>query len=835
MPLVAECETSTPLELTTRFPPGNLEPIDSDRGSLRSRLTNLYGEEVHKMTREFSNLRSKISRLLCALTFLVRCRDNNKIPTCLTIKHHVESRSAAQIYKRAGLALVRERIRNTRRDLNTRSCQLYSLHLQLSRSLSQEDFDVLDRISAAQAERIQKLTTETHQRKFLKLNPPKPAVVRETQAKGQGQTVVNLSKHLLTPEEKSVLSKGFNYALTPRHIPVENIISSVEASIVKLPTEVAEPIRYETAKILRHAKPPTPNYSKSEFFAIKALKSNPDIVILKADKGNCSVVMDTLSYEEKMNLLLSDPSYRILERDPTSRITRSITDLIKNSPIPKEIQRSLIPRHSRSPRLYGLPKIHKPTIPLRPIVSSIDSPTYALSKFLANFLKQYTGNTDSFILNSQHFVQRIQDLVLDPGDLLVSFDVESLFTKVPILDTVNIVTDILTANNQPLSYADMVEKCLSSAYFQFRGKFYEQVSGAAMGSPLSPVVANIFMEAFEQQILESCSFKPKCWFRYVDDTFVIWPHGRKELDTFLQFLNTQHPDIRFTMEVEANDCLPFLDVLVTRNTNGTLDHSVYRKPTHTDRYLNGFSHHHPAQKQAVISTLVRRAVTITHPRHLHTELDHLTRVLSENNYPNHLVRKTIAKHLRPGGTGRIDMVDPPVSTAFLPYIQGTTDRIGRILGKYNIKSIFKPLTKVSDLLPSIKDKLPPLTAPGVYSIPCACGSAYIGETKRPISVRLSEHERCTRLRQITGSALAEHRQQTGHDILFDQTKILARESHYYPRKIREAIEILKHPANLNRDSGWQLHHTWKSLVVKKVSSTPTDTPADTAADRSTGD
>ncbi|XP_071450829.1 uncharacterized protein [Hetaerina americana] len=117
-----------------------------------------------------------------------------------------------------------------------------------------------------------------------------------------------------------------------------------------------------------------------------------------------------------------------------------------------------------------------------------------------------------------------------------------------------------------------------------------------MGSPLSPAIANIFMEDLEEKALASCNLPPKCWLRYVDDTFVIWPHGEEKLEEFHRELNNINSAIKFTKELEKDGRLPFLDVLVRRKLDGTLGHSVYRKPTHTDRYLHATSHHHPQQK-----------------------------------------------------------------------------------------------------------------------------------------------------------------------------------------------------------------------------------------------
>ena len=91
-----------------------------------------------------------------------------------------------------------------------------------------------------------------------------------------------------------------------------------------------------------------------------------------------------------------------------------------------------------------------------------------------------------------------------------------------------------------------------------------------MNSPLSPVIANLFMERFEKDVLDSSPLKPTVWLRYVDDTFVIWPHGEKNLKIFLNHINEAHPSIKFTYEMEHEGTLPFLDVLVSKKADGSL-------------------------------------------------------------------------------------------------------------------------------------------------------------------------------------------------------------------------------------------------------------------------
>jgi len=201
---------------------------------------------------------------------------------------------------------------------------------------------------------------------------------------------------------------------------------------------------------------------------------------------------------------------------------------------------------------------------------------------------------------------------LHPADILVSFDVESLFTQVPIKDTL----DKIKSSHEVLSSLIPLinnEHCLTATYFSYN-EFYEQTSGAAMGSPISPVIANIFMEHFEKEVLQKTSKKPEIWFHYVDDTFVIWRHDKAELHKFLIFLNNQHPNIRFIMDIEENKKLPFLNVLVTKKADNTLSHQVYRNQhIRIDTYM--LSHTITQQKQSAINSLVCRAFTISDNEH----------------------------------------------------------------------------------------------------------------------------------------------------------------------------------------------------------------------------
>lgn len=189
---------------------------------------------------------------------------------------------------------------------------------------------------------------------------------------------------------------------------------------------------------------------------------------------------------------------------------------IKSSSLVSSLCHKLIEGNPITPRIYGLPKIHKEGAPLRPIVNTIGGPTYLVAKYLALKLRPLVGLTKSFVKYSASFVEELKGIRLDPGDILVSFDVFSLYTCIPLneaMEVINWLTDLDTTK--------LVEICLTSTFFSFEGEFFEQTCGVAMGSPLSPIVANIFMEDFKSKALASPRLLPKLWKRFVYDMNVI--------------------------------------------------------------------------------------------------------------------------------------------------------------------------------------------------------------------------------------------------------------------------------------------------------------------------
>ncbi|XP_045463784.1 uncharacterized protein LOC123673342 [Harmonia axyridis] len=335
--------------------------------------------------------------------------------------------------------------------------------------------------------------------------------------------------------------------MTSHKLPTETIITQEESAISHLPPTEAEETRQDIASTLRRAKLSPSNISRSERICLRNLHNNSDIIVLPADKGDATVILNTSDYVEKMSSLLKSSEYKTTPQDPTTYLVKKTKALITASKLPIEIRKSLIPRekYSRIPRIYGLPKVHKPDIPLRPIVSAFGSPTHHLAKYLASTLQPLAEESSSHVMNSFHFIETLRTYQIHESDILVSFDVVSLSTNIPLKESLEILK---TKHHIPQDTLTLINHCMSNTYFLFQGTFYKQVKGAPKGSPLSPAIADIYMENFETNAIDSFHLKPTCWLRYVDDVFVIWPHGPETLQDFFDHLNNINIHIKFTME-----------------------------------------------------------------------------------------------------------------------------------------------------------------------------------------------------------------------------------------------------------------------------------------------
>ena len=203
-------------------------------------------------------------------------------------------------------------------------------------------------------------------------------------------------------------------------------------------------------------------------------------------------------------------TYTRLSKDPTHKYKNRMINILRkwkrNGPISDKLYWKLYPESEEPPKLYGTPKIHKNNTPLRPIVSSCGSITYNAAKYLASILTPLVGKNCHSIKNTKELVDKLRDLEIPPAQKLASYDVTALFTSVPVDKTLEVITERLHADDTLTSRTEMtipqivelLDFCLNTTYFIYDGTCYQQTHGAAMGPPISPLVANCYMEQFEK-------------------------------------------------------------------------------------------------------------------------------------------------------------------------------------------------------------------------------------------------------------------------------------------------------------------------------------------------
>ena len=330
-----------------------------------------------------------------------------------------------------------------------------------------------------------------------------------------------------------------------------------------------------------------------------------------------------------------------------------------------------------------------------------------------------------------------------------------------------------------------------------------------MGSPVSPLVANLYMENFELEALASAPHRPDIWYRYVDDTFTMLPVD--EIDALTEHLNSRDPNIKFTFERQENDQIAFLDTLVKIKEDGGTKVVIYRKPTHTDQYLNFKSNHHLQHKRSVVRTLMFRADhVITEEEDIATEKKHIRKVLACNDYTPWSFNLPTKN--------KVPQTDQPVTTTprtaplGLTYIQGLSEKLERIYKGHGINIYHKPENTLRSLLVKPKDKdTPSQKSNAIYHLQCGkCESDYIGETGRGVGIRFKEH---INLRHST-SAIAEHIRKTNHQFPAENIKILTCEDNTIKRRVKEALAIRRKRPNLNRDQGYDIPPVYQQLLSR---------------------
>ena len=404
---------------------------------------------------------------------------------------------------------------------------------------------------------------------------------------------------------------------------------------------------------------------------------------------------------------------------------------------------------------------------------------------------------------------------------MASLDVDSLFTNIPLDETIDIWIDSLCKDDENITkipkdvFRNLLTVATKESFLMFNNKCYKQIDGVAMRSPLGPALANIFMCNFENKWLKDCphSLKPVFYRRYVDDIFVLFS-SLDQAEKFKKYLSSKYPNINFSLEKENECCLSFLDVNIFRE-KGKFVTNVYRKKTFSGVYTNFHSFILETYKTGLIKSLLFRCFNLCSDFvKFHHEINILKGILYKNSYPRDFVDKCIKEFWNRVLTRKVvvSTVRKKDLMIVLPYLGKLSfqirTRINRVMRNKllhcNLRIVFQTKCKVINFL-TFKDKIPVFLRSGiVYKLKCGgCNATYYGKTKRHFKIRMCEHLGVSALtgKRVKGnndSAIKEHHLFCSYSSGFDNFSILASNNNDFKVTLMASLLINRDHPPLNK-------------------------------------
>ena len=544
------------------------------------------------------------------------------------------------------------------------------------------------------------------------------------------------------------------------------------------------------------------------YLTLKNLINNPDIVILEGDKESATVIMNKTDYIRKMNEMiekgLEDGTY-VESEDTTLEDLKHFKDFLYRNFKKHPKYSKMLPKSHRPARMYGSAKTHKfdsydqitvENLKLRPIMDQSGTMVYTAAQIIAEYIRPL--NDSKFIIKDTLTFPDIlaeKDLQEDEED--VSYDVESLFTNVPVEETIEYILDEIYVNKRlkplcknRLIMKRLLQKLISDCLFTVNGKMLKQKDGCSMGSPLSVDISGVFMSKLEKEVVYPEN--PILFRRFVDDVFR--RKKKDEEDTLLTKLNSYHPKIRFTVEKNLSK---FLD------TKLVLDEGKYKTSVSRNKKI-------PTHWSTQIPKKIKRN-TVTNDLHrakkICSNFDEELKIIRDKydkaSYPPKLVDSVIKsfeeKHKANRNKENQTEEEPKpfilmrfpyceknekISKHFLEKIRQLTQNkcsFNIIWQSKKIKTLFKikdPIVhKASVIYKATSVKDPQVT--------------YIGETAQIAEERWKQHEN-PRHDSAPSKHLQDHK-----DDCFTWEILTTSSTNWLRRKIHEALFISKHKPSLN--------------------------------------
>ena len=740
-------------------------------------INDSYGEDGKKLLKNHENQHKKRTKAELDLSFLCKCKIYNIFPKFLQFKLYKKVLQSSSFYRKWQNKLLSREIHYKKKTISSLTTQIEQSEDIIIRTFTYIDYIVIKRHVRQNLSKFEKHTIDIHNRKLQQLG-----IHNNITPCDPDKTVFNYSKVNISHRIKTLLAYGLDFCLPvykldfyKYFLPIESIVSRIKFLNLHRDINFSEFINkfhaishkyfynFNAFKIFSSV------FSKKDIDDIRTLASNKEIIICKPDKGRGVIILDKATYVSQMYKLLSDNTkFEKITNYSFAKYTLKIEDKINNmlrklkrlNTISTDIYNKLFCTGTTPGILYGLPKIHKidfsHKFQFRPIFAAYSTPAYNISKYLVSYLSPLANN-EYTVDNSYTFVSHLSNVAYSDNLYMTSFDVSNLYTNIPLMETINIILDSLFTNvadtfigmSRSL-FKLFLEMCVTNSFFIFNGELFKQTDGLGMGLPLAPTFANIFMSYHEKKFLNNCpaEFSPVFYRRYVDDTFVLF-RSKNHANLFYNYINNQHSNLSFTMEVEANGRLPFLDVTVTKSCN-SFNTSVYRKPSNSNLTISFFSFCSFNFKLNSIKSLLSRAYGIcSNYNLLHEEFQYIRNLFHMNGFGRQFIDKQIGNFLSKKFNSSCRAANDKQKLYFtLPYFGSQSDElrteISKLMHSYFNNISFQLILcnpyKLGNFF-TYKDKISKgMRSSLVYKYCCArCASEYVGSTSRALATRVAEH------------------------------------------------------------------------------------------------
>jgi hypothetical protein len=832
---------------------------------------------IKSLINRYCNLHQSLARWRSHRDFLRNCIDFDLVPKGLRLKIRPQGRHEQVFFAGVEHRRVSAVLQDARTTFFKKRQDILSLRSLLQSCVSSSIFECIETAADTSYRKCLTQCTKRKEKKFSSLLLQKNMVFRGKYGRREVKpvSVINLSQKPLLREERDVLALGSRYSLPPSRPPVPELVTRCqlvsEVAIrnmdkLQVDSDMVTHFKTSACRLMERVTVSKPlNLPAATGRGIQSLRRDQDRVIVRADKANAVVVLDVRIYEEALLSTLEPPIYEEIPEDTSSKYAKEFSAELLNAfagPVGGRIRRderlkredpdrfsaykALQRSHGRPGSYYGLVKTHKwprhpqteeervqciENLKLRPICPGFRCVDGAMAKHLNLCLKALPRPRLS-IQSPLEVLEMLKEYNHMAGHcLLLSLDVEAMYPSIPVDRACDYIYELLQEHKEKLkrvSYLTpyQVIKFLKMSIYNTvaavrlggRDRFFRQCQGLAMGKAYSPVVADLFMGFWENDLTDTASavnvqVVTAC--RYMDDYLVLCQGSMEDICDWVAALNRKDPNIRVSHEMEKDCQLPYLDIWIRRHSTGFTT-SVYRKACNTEQVVPFHSFTDSRYLRSAINSDVVRAWRYCQtPDGLRSELAHIHRKFFAGGYPAATIQSTMRETLQ-----RIELKAralpyhqprAPMTVSF-PFFGNQFYALRRLAARIGIRIVARPGKTLSSLLCSKqKYRLPRLQESGVvYSIQCECGHLYVGETGRELSHRVREH------RLSPSSAFRAHPSCNPN---YEEVQILCREPHPRLRLLLESamIRVLgtshtlmdsPNDQKLNRNAGTILEDLW---------------------------